>query len=72
MAELDAWPARDTQTICVESIAARSTRTRLLFRAPCLVTGNSHEAEELMQDAFLNLWERWDMLGQIADPVAYL
>jgi len=25
-----------------------------------------------MQDAFLNLWERWDMLGQIADPVAYL
>jgi hypothetical protein len=29
-----------------------------LFTALCLVTGNRHEAEEIMQDAFLRLYER--------------
>ena len=29
-----------------------------LFGALCLVTGDRHEAEEIMQDAFLRLWER--------------
>jgi DNA-directed RNA polymerase specialized sigma24 family protein len=31
-----------------------------LFRAMYLVTGNAQEAEELMQDAFVAVWERWD------------
>jgi sigma-70-like protein len=31
-----------------------------LFKALYFVTGNRHDAEELMQDAFLRLWERWD------------
>jgi hypothetical protein len=26
----------------------------------CLITRNRHEAEEIMQDAFLSLLERWD------------
>jgi DNA-directed RNA polymerase specialized sigma24 family protein len=30
-----------------------------LFGGLCLVTGNRHEAEEVMQDAYLTLWERW-------------
>jgi RNA polymerase sigma factor (sigma-70 family) len=38
----------------------------------CVVTGNRHEAEELAQDAFLALWERWDRVGAIADPSGYL
>ena len=45
---------------------------RTLFRRLCAVTGNSAEAEEIMQDAFLALWERWDRMGDIADPTAYL
>jgi RNA polymerase sigma-70 factor, ECF subfamily len=36
------------------------------------VTGNRHDAEELMQDAFLRLWERWDRIHLIEDPTAYL
>jgi RNA polymerase sigma factor (sigma-70 family) len=43
-----------------------------LFRALWLVTRNRHEAEEIMQDAFLNVWQRWDRVAPGADPVAYL
>jgi RNA polymerase sigma-70 factor, ECF subfamily len=43
-----------------------------LFGALCLVTGNRHEAEEIMQDAFLRLWERWDRVSRLDDPPAYL
>ena len=35
-----------------------------LFGALCLVTGDRHEAEEIMQDAFLRLWERWDQVAR--------
>ena len=40
-----------------------------LFRALYLIVGNSHEAEELMQDAFVRVLERWD---RIDNPVGYL
>ncbi len=43
-----------------------------LFKALYFVTGNREDARELMQDAFLKLWERWDRIGQIEDPTAYL
>jgi RNA polymerase sigma factor (sigma-70 family) len=43
-----------------------------LFGALCLVTGDRHEAEEIMQDAFLRLWERWEKVRGLEDPSAYL
>jgi len=43
-----------------------------LYRALCLVTGSRDEAEEVLQDAFLRLWERWDRIGDVGDPKAYL
>ena len=43
-----------------------------LFGALCLVTGDRHEAEEIMQDAFLRLWQRWDQVADLDDPSAYL
>jgi RNA polymerase sigma-70 factor (ECF subfamily) len=43
-----------------------------LFRRLWLVTGNRAEAEEIMQDAFLKLWERWDRTKDLDDPTAYL
>lgn len=45
---------------------------RELFRLLCFVTGNRADAADLMQEAFLKLWERWDRVQQIADPRAYL
>jgi RNA polymerase sigma-70 factor, ECF subfamily len=43
-----------------------------LFRALWLLTRNRQEAEEVMQDAFLRLWERWDWVAAGSDPVGYL
>ena len=43
-----------------------------LFKALYFVTGNRQDAEELMQDAFMRLWERWDRIQAIRDPTAYL
>jgi RNA polymerase sigma factor (sigma-70 family) len=43
-----------------------------LLRALFLVTGNVQEAEELMQDAFVAVWERWDRVGSMEEPTGYL
>jgi RNA polymerase sigma-70 factor (ECF subfamily) len=43
-----------------------------LFRALCLVTRNRFEAEELTQDAFLSVYERWERVGTMDDPSGYL
>ena len=43
-----------------------------LFRALWLLTRNRQEAEEVMQDAFLRLWERWDRVAGGPDPAGYL
>jgi RNA polymerase sigma factor (sigma-70 family) len=40
-----------------------------LYRALYLIVGNTHEAEELTQDAFLQVLERWD---HIDNPAGYL
>jgi RNA polymerase sigma-70 factor (ECF subfamily) len=43
-----------------------------LFRAMWLVTRNRHEAEEITQDAFLRVLERWNRVRSLEDPVGYL
>jgi RNA polymerase sigma factor (sigma-70 family) len=43
-----------------------------LFRALCLVTRNRFEAEELAQDAFLAVYERWDRVREMEDSTGYL
>ena len=42
------------------------------LRALYLVTGNPHEAEELAQDSFIAVWERWDRVSQMENPTGYL
>ncbi|MGH7540925.1 MAG: sigma-70 family RNA polymerase sigma factor [Gemmatimonadota bacterium] len=43
-----------------------------VFRALWLLSRDRHEAEEITQEAFLRLWERWGRVRLHADPVAYL
>jgi RNA polymerase sigma-70 factor (ECF subfamily) len=43
-----------------------------LFGALVLITGDRHEAEEIAQDAFLVLWERWDRVRSMEKPTGYL
>jgi RNA polymerase sigma factor (sigma-70 family) len=43
-----------------------------VLKALYFMTGNRADAAELMQDAFLKLWERWDTIDRIEDPTAYL
>ena len=45
---------------------------RRLFTALCLVTGNRHEAEEVAQEAYLRVFERWDRIGALEDPTGYV
>jgi RNA polymerase sigma-70 factor, ECF subfamily len=46
-------------------------RTRLL-RALYLLTGNREEAEEVLQESFIAVWERWDRVGTMDEPTGYL
>jgi len=43
-----------------------------LFVSLCLLTGNRQEAEEVMQDAFVRILERWDRIGDVDDLGAFL
>jgi RNA polymerase sigma factor (sigma-70 family) len=43
-----------------------------LFRRMWLVTRHRQEAEEIMQDAFLAVFERWDRVSAMEDPTGYL
>ena len=45
---------------------------RGLYGALRLLTRDGHEAEELMQDAFLKVLERWDRVAGLDDPSGYL
>jgi RNA polymerase sigma-70 factor, ECF subfamily len=37
-----------------------------------LVTRNRHETEEVAQEAYLRVWQRWDRVGSMDDPEGYL
>jgi RNA polymerase sigma-70 factor (ECF subfamily) len=43
-----------------------------LYKALYFVTGSREDAEDLSQEAFMKLWERWDRIEEIADPTGYL
>ena len=67
----EASPAGSTdEPLTFEAFFQAESRT--LFRRLCLVTGNRHEAEEVMQDAFISLLERWDRVRVMDNPTGYL
>jgi RNA polymerase sigma factor (sigma-70 family) len=65
-------PFPDRATRPADFSAFFAEEHRKVFKALYFVTGNRADAAELMQDAFLKLWERWDTIDRIDDPTAYL
>jgi RNA polymerase sigma-70 factor (ECF subfamily) len=66
---------REEGTVLAEPLSFETffeDEARTLFRRLCAVTGNAAEAEEIMQDAFLALWERWGRVSTLDDPTGYL
>jgi len=49
----------------------RDERGRL-FGSMLLITGSTHEADEVVQEAFFKVWERWDRVGVMENPTGYL
>jgi RNA polymerase sigma factor (sigma-70 family) len=45
---------------------------RPLFGALCLIAGNRADAEDISQEAFLRVWERWDRVALMDNPEAFL
>ena len=43
-----------------------------LYRALYFITGSREDAEDLSQEAFMKLWERWNTIEEIEDPTGYL
>jgi RNA polymerase sigma-70 factor (ECF subfamily) len=43
-----------------------------LFRVMVVITKNRQEAEDLSQEAFVRVWERWDTVGAMENPTGYL
>jgi RNA polymerase sigma-70 factor (ECF subfamily) len=43
-----------------------------LYGAMCLVTRDRHEAEEIVQDAFVRVLEHWGRVDALNDPRGYL
>jgi RNA polymerase sigma-70 factor (ECF subfamily) len=43
-----------------------------LFRVMFVITKNRQEAEDVSQDAFARVWERWDAVGAMENPTGYL
>ena len=43
-----------------------------LYSALCLITRDRGEAEDLAQEAFLRVWERWDRVRGMDHPTGYL
>lgn len=52
-----------------EFFAAERAR---LFGALVVMTNDRAEAEEILQDAFLTVWERWERVAAMEEPVGFL
>jgi RNA polymerase sigma-70 factor (ECF subfamily) len=49
-----------------------ATQHPRLFSMLCLTTGDRHEADEIAQEAFLRVWERWHRVSVMQEPAGYL
>jgi RNA polymerase sigma-70 factor (ECF subfamily) len=63
-------PTTAIEPLCFEDLF--SAEQQRLFGALCLITRNPSEAEDIGQEAFVRVLERWDRVASMTDPVGYL
>jgi RNA polymerase sigma-70 factor (ECF subfamily) len=66
----DAATEADIGSSSFESFFARHHGD--LFAAMWLITRDRQEADEVAQESFLRLWERWERVSGLDDPEGYL
>jgi len=66
----DAEPARVDPVLTFDDFFAEESRT--LFRRLWLVTRDRAEADDLVQEAFIVVLERWERVQAMEDPTGYL
>jgi RNA polymerase sigma factor (sigma-70 family) len=69
---MDATATADPVTAPLTFEGFFEAERRRLLRALVVLAGNPEEAEEVLQDAFLALWERWERVASLDDPTGYL
>ena len=70
----ETWKASDGP-MAVESLTFEAffeDEKERLLRILCVITGSRAEAEDLAQEAFTKVFERWETVGGIEDPAGYL
>jgi RNA polymerase sigma-70 factor (ECF subfamily) len=66
-------PEEDSEHPAAPSFEAFFAAERArLFGALVVMTDNRAEAEEIFQDAFLRVWERWERVAAMDEPVGFL
>lgn len=63
-------PRAETEATSFERFFREARPT--LFGFLLVVTGSAHEADEVTQEAFFRVWERWDRVAGMASREAYL
>lgn len=69
---VDAPPGEETAERTERFAEFFQAEHRRLFGTLCLIARDRGEAEELMQEAFLKVWERWDRVREADSPSGYL
>jgi RNA polymerase sigma-70 factor (sigma-E family) len=55
----------------VDFVEFASARSQQLFRAACLLTGDWHLAEDLVQETLGKIYVSWRRVGRMESPAAY-
>jgi RNA polymerase sigma-70 factor (ECF subfamily) len=68
------WKATE-QTMTAEPLpfdAFFEDESDRLFRVLCVIIGSRSQAEDIAQEAFIKVLERWDLVSRMENPRAYL
>ena len=68
-----AWQAAETAMDSVRTFESFfEDEMERLLRALSVITGSRTEAEDIAQDAFIRIYERWDQVRTMENPSGYL